>query len=75
MSKGGQYFEYHQKVFPLDLRYLKSLVVFLWGGWLLGCIIIWEHNHIHSIVENHATFMEITVGEGIIHALDSLLPV
>lgn len=76
MSKGGQYFERHQKVFPLDLRYLKSLVVFFWGGWLLGYTITWEHNHIHSIVEDHATFMEITAGGGeIIHALDSLLPV
>ena len=35
---------------------------------------MWEHNHIHSIVEDHATFMEI-MGGGIIHALDSLLPV
>lgn len=35
---------------------------------------MWEHNHIHSIDEDHATFMEITGGE-IIHALDSLLPV
>lgn len=36
---------------------------------------MWEHNHIHSIVEDHVTFMEITQGGGIIHALDSLLPV
>lgn len=40
----------------------------------MGYIVMWEHNHIHSIVEDHATFMEIT-GGGIIHVLDTLLPV
>lgn len=37
MSKGGQYFERHQKVFPLDLRYLiKELGCFFWGGVTFG---------------------------------------
>lgn len=72
MSKGGQYFECHQKVFPLDLRYLKSLVGFFggvdfWG--VLSC-----GNISHSQYGQRPRHFYGNHRREIIHALDRLLP-